>query len=248
MIEIDENNEIHTTYSISSPQDNAERGFSLKRMTFTETVEYIEKNDFYGGDIICKLIDIDSNPLGGWYWGSTTSVVFRKSAIELLCHTKAFENWRCCAGNLVINFAHIIGGSCLMYTPLSLYRRHSANGFSSNYVIGNKQYFSPQTGHKITFGRENIICDLLETIQEGKEQFFEIMRQEGIDKIVHTLFRHSKREEIFKHKNLLEGVCGEKGFKKLNHKLKYRQIKFMKENPFFLVIPKQRKKFFNGII
>ena len=220
MIEIDDENQIHTAYSLSSPQEDTEKNLSFKRMAFTEMLERVEKQQFFDGDTKCKLIDIDSNPVGGWYWGPTTSVMFRKKVIELLCHTKAIEKWRYCADNLVANFAHIIGGGCLIYVPLSLYRRHASNGFSDNAVVGNKQYFSLDTTRKIALGRENLHYDLLETIKSGKNDFLEMMCQHGIDEIVYKLFKHSKRKEIFKYKQLLEDICGKDGFRKLDHKLR----------------------------
>ena len=124
IIEIGENNEVHTFNSISSPA--------------CETVEDLlntEKNDY-------KIIKAH---FGGWHWSPNSSAMYRKASIELLLDYKNTDKWRICPDKFIMNYAHLIGGSAIINAPLIGYRRHSSNAGNCTLVTGDKRLHSDKT-------------------------------------------------------------------------------------------------------
>lgn len=124
IIEIGEDNEVHTFNSISSPAcENI------------EDVLNTEKNDY-------KIVKAK---FGGWHWSPNSSAMYRKSSIDLLLNYKNTDKWKICPDKFIMNYAHLIGGSAIIYTPLVGYRRHSDNAGSSLLVTGDKRLHSDKT-------------------------------------------------------------------------------------------------------
>ena len=124
IIEIGENDEVHTFNSISSPA--------------CETVEDLlntEKNDY-------KIIKAH---FGGWHWSPNSSAMYRKASIELLLDYKNTDKWRICPDKFMMNYAHLIGGSAIINAPLIGYRRHSSNAGNCTLVTGDKRLHSDKT-------------------------------------------------------------------------------------------------------
>ncbi len=124
IIEIGENDEVHTFNSISSPA--------------CETVEDLlntEKNDY-------KIIKAH---FGGWHWSPNSSAMYRKASIELLLDYKNTDKWRICPDKFIMNYAHLIGGSAIINAPLIGYRRHSSNAGNCTLVTGDKRLHSDKT-------------------------------------------------------------------------------------------------------
>ena len=133
IVEIGENDEVHTLNSISSPKFKS-----------TEKLERL-KNDIAGidelfGDVEYKIMK--NKCFGGWYWSPNSSAMFRKSAIEMLLDYKRVEEWKICPDKFVFNFAQLIGGSALINMPLVGYRRHFANAGNCTLVTGDKRLHS----------------------------------------------------------------------------------------------------------
>lgn len=118
--EIGEDNEIHTLNSISSPQELLDS----------------ENPDF-------KILK--KKRFGGWYWSPNSSAMFRKASIELISNYKNTDAWRICPDKFLFNFAHLIGGSAIIYKPLVGYRRHSNNAGNCTLVTGDKRLHSDRT-------------------------------------------------------------------------------------------------------
>lgn len=133
IVEIGENDEVHTLNSIASPKFNP-----------TEKLERL-KNDITGidelfGDVEYKIIK--NKRFGGWHWSPNSSAMFRKSAIEMLLDYKRVEEWKICPDKFVFNFAQLIGGSALINIPLVGYRRHLSNAGNCTLVTGDKRLHS----------------------------------------------------------------------------------------------------------
>ncbi len=133
IVEIGENDEVHTLNSIASPKFNP-----------TEKLERL-KNDIAGidelfGDVEYKIIK--NKRFGGWHWSPNSSAMFRKSAIEMLLDYKKVEEWKICPDKFVFNFAQLIGGSALINIPLVGYRRHLSNAGNCTLVTGDKRLHS----------------------------------------------------------------------------------------------------------
>lgn len=72
-----------------------------------------------------------------WYWSTTSSMMFRKSVLEILFPQQEEEvHFRICADYYLAHFAHLLGGSALMPQRYSCYRRHGKNQFSVNPITG----------------------------------------------------------------------------------------------------------------
>ena len=73
---------------------------------------------------------------GFWIWATSSSMVFRRSALELIM-PKDGTTFRICADYYMAHFCHLIGDSLLIPTIHGCYRRHGKNNFGSNPVLGN---------------------------------------------------------------------------------------------------------------
>lgn len=122
IIEIGEDNEIHTMYSNASPHCE-----KLEELFAGEKVNY-------------KVLK--HKRFGGWYWSPNSTAMFRKASIELIKDFKDTENWEICPDKFLFNFANLIGGSAIIYTPLIGYRRHKNNAGNSSLVTGDKRLHS----------------------------------------------------------------------------------------------------------
>ncbi len=134
IIEIGENDEVHTLKSISSPQSNE-----------CETLKQVQ-NDISGVEILCglpvKYKILKHKRFGGWYWSPNSSAMFRKASIDILQYYQTPWDWRICPDKFLFNLANLIGGSAIIYSPLIGYRRHKNNAGNCTFVTGDKRLHS----------------------------------------------------------------------------------------------------------
>jgi len=72
-----------------------------------------------------------------WIWATTSSMMFRRAALEaILPQSGADDEFRRCADYYICHFSNLLGGSVLLPELLAYYRRHGANCFSTNRLIG----------------------------------------------------------------------------------------------------------------
>ena len=72
-----------------------------------------------------------------WLWATTSSMMFRRAALQLIL-PDVTEPFRVCADNYICHFSNLVGGSILIPERLGCYRRHGANSFSSNRIVGGQ--------------------------------------------------------------------------------------------------------------
>lgn len=161
LIEIGEGDEVHTTYSVSSFQ--REKSFEIK------SLEELFKVDVDNVDY--KILSLKDSPFGGWYWSAMSANMFRKSSLDLFVHYEGAENWKICPDKFLLNFAHLIGGSAIVYAPLVGYRRHSANAGCSRLVCGCKRYNNDETTSINISNNKKIRQDTLKFILKNRKQF-----------------------------------------------------------------------------
>jgi len=125
IIEIGEDDEVHTFNSISSPE--------CKNF---EDILNTEQADF-------ELLE--NKRIGGWYWSPNSSAIYRKAALENLLFYKNTDAWKICPDKFIMNYAHLIGGSAIISNPLIAYRRHNQNAGNCSLVTGNKKLHSDKT-------------------------------------------------------------------------------------------------------
>lgn len=120
--EIGEDDEVHTLNSNACPHcDNLDSLFASEKINF-------------------KILK--HKRFGGWYWAPNSSAMFRKASIELITDYQNTDKWRICPDKFLFNFANLIGGSAIIYTPLVGYRRHKDNAGNCSLVTGDKRLHS----------------------------------------------------------------------------------------------------------
>lgn len=156
--EIDENDNIHTIYSVASPQK--QKHFNIKNLD--ELFKFdVDHPDF-------KLLKAH---FGGWFWSPNSSAMFRKSSIELLLKYENTDKWRICPDKFLFNFAHLIGGSAIIYEPLTAHRRHCDNAGNSSYVCGNKKYNNDSVTFTNIINNINVRPETLNFILQNRKIF-----------------------------------------------------------------------------
>ena len=183
IIEIGENDEIHTLYSISSPHkktlsdlSNTDTNLSLEKLlhTDTENVEY-------------RILSTKTAPYGGWWWSPSSSAMFRKTSIEIILSYPTPNDWKICPDKFLFNIANLIGGSAIIYAPLVGYRRHSNNAGQSNYVLGNKRYNNNFTTSLNIQNNLKIRPLTLKFIKNKKAEFYKLFGKKNTVKLYLTV-------------------------------------------------------------
>lgn len=190
LIEIGENDEIHTTYSVSSFQK--EKSFELKSLNELLNVD-VDNVDY-------KVLTLKNAPFGGWHWCAMSANMFRKSTLDLFMEYDTPQNWKICPDKFLLNFAHLIGGSAVVYAPLVGYRRHLRNAGDSRQVCGNKRYHSEETTKLNIENNKKIRKDTRDFILRNKEAFIAELGTRGVNHILRQIrlsyFRIDLRKAI----------------------------------------------------
>ncbi|MEI8128713.1 MAG: glycosyltransferase family 2 protein [bacterium] len=174
LVEIGEKDELHTTYSISSFQK--EKSFELKSLDDLLKID-IDNVDF-------KVLSLKEAPFGGWHWSAMSANMFRKSALELFLQYDTPENWRICPDKFLLNFAHLIGGSIIVYAPLVGYRRHKQNAGCSKQVCGCKRYNDDEITRINIENNKKIRKDTLNFIFKNHKSFNSTLGKRGVNRFV----------------------------------------------------------------
>lgn len=174
LIEIGENDEIHTTYSVSSFQK--EKSFELKSLDELLKID-VDNVDF-------KVLTLEEAPFGGWYWSAMSANMFRKSALELFLEYDTPEKWRICPDKFLLNFAHLIGGSAIVYAPLVGYRRHNKNAGDSTIVCGAKRFNGDNAVKLNMRNNKNIRRDMLNFILKKRHSFDLKLGKHNVNRLI----------------------------------------------------------------
>lgn len=177
LIEIGENDEIQTTYSVSSFQK--EKSFELKSLKDLLNVD--------ADNVDYKVLTLKDAPFGGWWWCAMSANMFRKSALDLFMEYETPENWKICPDKFLLNFAHLIGGSAVVYAPLVGYRRHLKNAGDSRQVCGNKRYHSDETTELNIQNNKKIRKDVKAFILRNKDSFIAKLGKRGVNHLLRQI-------------------------------------------------------------
>jgi glycosyltransferase involved in cell wall biosynthesis len=118
---------------------------SVATVAFTSSNQYQinGKGEIIGGQHMdhqakghYRHVRLTSFQTGFWIWATSSSMVFRRSTVELIMPTDG-TTFRICADYYIAHFCHLIGDSLLVPTIHGCYRRHGGNNFGSNPVLGN---------------------------------------------------------------------------------------------------------------
>lgn len=172
--EIDENDVIHTIYSIASNQNNTH--FKVRNL-----------DELFKFDVEHPEFKLVKAPFGGWFWSPNSSAMFRKSAIELLLKYKNTDKWKVCPDKFIFNFAHLIGGSANILEPLTAHRRHKDNAGNASYVCGNKKYNNDNITYLNLKNNINIRPETICFIIKNKKDFENIYGKKNTAKLILTV-------------------------------------------------------------
>lgn len=172
--EIDENDVIHTIYSIASNQK--EPYFKVRNL-----------DDLFKFDVEHPDFQIVKAPFGGWFWSPNSSAMFRKASIELLLKYKNTNKWKVCPDKFIFNFAHLIGGSANILEPLTAHRRHKDNAGNAAYVCGNKKYNNDNITYLNLKNNFNIRPETLSFIIKNKKEFEKLYGKKNTAKLILTV-------------------------------------------------------------
>lgn len=174
LIEIGENDEIQTTYSISSFQK--EKSFELKSSQDLLNID-VDNVDF-------KVLTLKEAPFGGWYWSAMSANMFRKSALDLFMEYGTPENWKTCPDKFLLNFAHLLGGSAIVYAPLVGYRRHCKNAGVSIAVCGCKRFHNNEATKLNIENNKKIRKDTLNFILKNQNSFNAKLGKRNVNRLI----------------------------------------------------------------
>ena len=178
LLEIGEDDEIHTTYSISSFQK--EKSFELK------TLDELLKIDVDNVDF--KVLTLKDAPFGGWHWSAMSANMFRKSALELFVNYDSPQEWKICPDKFLLNFAHLIGGSAIVFAPIVGYRRHSQNAGCSKLVCGCKRFNNDEITKINIKNNKKIRKDTISFIKKNKSEFEKSLGKRNVNSILRAVY------------------------------------------------------------
>lgn len=174
LVEIGENDEIHTTYSVSS--FHKQKSFELKSLDELLKID-VDNVDF-------DVLTLKEAPFGGWHWSAMSANMFRKSALDLFMKYDTPENWKICPDKFLLNFAHLMGGSAIVYAPLVGYRRHGLNAGNSSAVCGSNRFNCDETTKTNIGNNLKIRADMLRFIKKNRESFNDTIGKRGVNKLI----------------------------------------------------------------
>lgn len=106
-----------------------------------------------------------------WVWATTSSMMFRRTALQLILPENA-EPFRICADNYLCHFANMVGGSVLIPERYGCYRRHGANAFSKNRIVGGHHPTGDIRGHP---PHETVRKAILQHLLKHADQFISLL-------------------------------------------------------------------------
>jgi glycosyltransferase involved in cell wall biosynthesis len=139
-----------------------------------------------------------------WIWATTSSMMFRKSVLELVM-PDSMDHFRICADNYISHFANIIGGSILVPEVHGCYRRHGMNCFSSNSLVGGSHPTGNMKNHP---KHDNVRMTILETLIQKHESFSAVL-SEGV--YFRLLAQTGTGLEVFRISRNYGQFCAERG-------------------------------------
>lgn len=193
LIEIGENDEIHTTYSVSSFQK--EKNYELKSLDELLKID-VDNVDF-------KVLTLKEAPFGGWWWSAMSANMFRKSTLDLFLKYDTPENWKICPDKFLLNFAHLIGGSAIVYAPLVGYRRHGKNAGCSKLVCGCKRYNNNEVRKINIENNKKIRKDTLNFIKKNRNLFNLTLGNHNVNRLIWEIWLSYFKIDIKKVLNSL---------------------------------------------
>lgn len=236
LIEIDQNNTIHTLNSISSPtiSENSKSVREFKLEDINTVRQYMKGLNLNLKKIKSRIIDANSHPFGGWYWAPTSCGMFRKTAINLLQYANNPDGWNVCADKYLYNYAHLIGGSALFSLPLVAYRKHDNNNFAHNYLTGNKKYFSDKSKHILNINNKKIAGDTLNFLIENRDKCIDNFGSNGLKDIALNISKNSSfgdlKKNLHYYKKILHPISDKQIiYLLLKNNIKFKFIKLLKK-------------------
>jgi glycosyltransferase involved in cell wall biosynthesis len=212
-IEFDEDNQIHSLYSMASPQKEPLVESSFTQMEFSELSLSVQKKKFAEIQISFKVITPETHKFGGWYWGPTSNVIFRKKALMFFPYADNLSYWKYCADNLLFNYAHLLGGSCIVYAPLTAYRRHANKGFSNCSITGSVRYFNQKSRDKMIADKDALLHDILSLFANARQEILSFMDRHDFRNLIKLVIKNYDKHSLLSNLHILEKLLDDDDLK-----------------------------------
>ncbi len=154
--EINEKNEVT---SFSNNKNN-------KKIKYDEIENLINGNDYF------ELKEVKA-PFALWSWNTSTSSMFRKSALDILEYYPNKNYWKTGADKVIFSLLHLVGGSANISSINYLYRHHDKNNSKTTLSTGNKKFLSEEYVNKIIDWNKKIRIDTLKMFLNNKNELIE---------------------------------------------------------------------------
>lgn len=174
---------------------------SVKTVAFTSSNQYQinAQGEIIGGQHMdhqsgghYRHVRLTSFQTGFWIWATSSSMVFRRSTVELIMPRDG-TTFRICADYYIAHFCHLIGDSLLIPTIHGCYRRHGVNNFGSNPVLGNINSVGNLDKHPPhDLFRQTMIRHVLNNF----DVFYPIFMGKGLVKFLLRLVKPSELPEL----------------------------------------------------
>ncbi len=181
-IEIDEKNIIHSFKSTDCP--------FIKLNDFSTNIKFnpdMFSNEFENKDFKVKILSNKKHSFATWHWSPSSSAVIRKSVCEILLNFKEPEKLKITADKFIFSFAHLIGSSALIDTPLYAYRRHNNNFSKANKLIGSEKYLKTEIQKKYIQNNFLIRREMWKFVTENKNLIEEQFGHSGYIRILNKI-------------------------------------------------------------
>lgn len=207
-IEIDENSAVQSYFSLISDETKLQSCFTVKFQEVKTLFNELESQRIcnFSDEISCKIIDVMTHPIGGWYWYPTSNAMFRKKTLELLYMGNS-ENWKICADKILFSFAHLIGKSCLFDRYLTGYRHHSKNGFASH-IFGGSSYMKNETHELCIKMDEYFFTDIINIFLTNKDCICERIGLVNYIQLIKTIVYSNSIKNVFKNLKKIKVATG----------------------------------------
>jgi hypothetical protein len=128
-------------------------------------------------------------------------MMFRRDVLSLIMAREL--DIKICADEYLANFAHAIGGTAIIRKVLGMYRRHGANNFSNNAVLGG---FVPLTRRTTKAGADPKKA-IAECLAHDAERLCDVLGERQFANIVMRFCPVGRGWEILRRNNVGRGCA-----------------------------------------
>ncbi|GAB6036950.1 hypothetical protein JCM15519_15090 [Fundidesulfovibrio butyratiphilus] len=132
---------------------------------------------------------------GFWVWATASSMMFRRSTLELVMPPPS-STFSICADYYIAHFCNLIGDSLLIPTIHGCYRRHGKNNFGSNPLLGNLNSVGDMRNHP---PHESFRRAMVAHVLGNIDRFRPIFMEKGLVNLLLRMVKPGELPGLVKH-------------------------------------------------